>query len=146
MTFRDNGKLALSTILNIEKNINIIEKYIFDASTNSENEDENENLYNEYIYQTIGDIISGNKLKPTLANIKSKKLGWKHPSFDDFAFRLQEQDDFILNPFEVEEGVLECRCGSKRVYSYQRQTRGSDEPMSTFAECVACKNKWMYSG
>ena len=57
-----------------------------------------------------------------------------------------EQDNFIENPFEIEEGVLECKCGSKRVFSYQKQSRSADEPMSTYATCVACKNKWIYSG
>ena len=57
-----------------------------------------------------------------------------------------EQNDFIENPFEVEEGVIECKCGSKRVFSYSKQTRGADEPMTTFAQCMSCKKSWSYSG
>ena len=26
------------------------------------------------------------------------------------------------------------------------QTRGSDEPMTTFAQCSVCNNQWVYSG
>lgn len=146
-SLRENGKIALGTILNIEKNITVLEKYIFEAASSSiDNEDQIEDNYNEYIYQVIGDIIAGNKLKSTLSNIKAGKLGWYHPSFDETKFKLEEQDNFIMNPFEVAEGVLECRCGSKRVFSFQRQLRGSDEPMTTFAECVSCHSKWTYSG
>ena len=57
-----------------------------------------------------------------------------------------EQDNFLIKPLEIEEGVLECKCGSKRVFSYQKQCRGGDESSTTFAECVACKSKWIYSG
>lgn len=139
MTFRENGKIALRAVLSIEKNINILENNIFNIS--------NEDTYNEYIYQTIGDILKGEKLKTILANIKSKKIGWKHHCFDDVSFKIQEQDEFILNPFTIEEGVLECRsCGSKRVFSYQKQCRGGDESSTTFAECINCKAKWTYSG
>ena len=141
---RDNGKTALSTILNIEKNINVIEKYIFEtASSSSEDEDIIEENYKEYIYQTIGDILSGTKLKHILSNIKARKLGWEHCSFEEYSFRLKEQDDFIMKPFEVEEGVLQCRCGSRRVFSFSKQIRASDEGTSIFAECVACKSKWI---
>lgn len=142
--FRDNGKIALGTILNIEKNINVIEKYIFEAAlSSSEDEDIIEENYNQYIYQIIGDILAGNKLKITLSNIKAKKLGWEHSSFEEYSFKLREQDDFIMKPFEVEEGVLQCRCGSKRVFSFSKQIRASDEGTSIFAECVACKSKWI---
>jgi hypothetical protein len=58
-----------------------------------------------------------------------------------------EEDDFIENPFQVEEGVLECyKCGSKRTISYTKQTRSADEPASVIATCINCKNKWVYSG
>ena len=57
-----------------------------------------------------------------------------------------EQDNFIIKPFEIEEGVLQCKCGSKRVYSYSKQSRSADEPMSTYAQCMSCKSKWVYSG
>ena len=60
--------------------------------------------------------------------------------------RMLEQNNFIETPFEIEEGVLECDCGSKRVFSYQKQSRSADEPMSTYATCMACKKQWVYSG
>jgi DNA-directed RNA polymerase subunit M/transcription elongation factor TFIIS len=69
-----------------------------------------------------------------------------HGSFKTEQDLIDEQDDFIENPFEIEEGVIECRCGSKRVFSFSKQTRSADEPMTTYAECVQCGSKWTYSG
>jgi DNA-directed RNA polymerase subunit M/transcription elongation factor TFIIS len=57
-----------------------------------------------------------------------------------------EQDNFIIQPFEIVEGITECKCGSKRVYSFTKQTRGGDEISTTFNECLSCKSKWSYSG
>ena len=47
-----------------------------------------------------------------------------------------------LSPAEVEEGVLECKCGSKRTISFTLQTRSGDEGTSVWARCVECGNKW----
>jgi DNA-directed RNA polymerase subunit M/transcription elongation factor TFIIS len=72
---------------------------------------------------------------------------WDHPLFEKHKKRIQEENSFIANPIEIEEGVLECgRCGSKKTFSYSKQTRGADEPMTTFATCVECDNEWTYSG
>lgn len=69
---------------------------------------------------------------------------FNHTMFDKLRKARQEQDDYISNPPEVEEGVVEChRCGSRRVFSVSIQTRAPDEPMSTKAHCLECKNKWV---
>lgn len=79
--------------------------------------------------------------------IKQGKLGWEHASFSKIKQSQQEQDDYILNPFEAEEGVVECKkCGSSKVYSVSVQTRAADEPMTTMAQCTVCKTKWSYNG
>ena len=79
--------------------------------------------------------------------IKKGKLGWEHASFINIKKNQQEQDDYILNPLEVEEGVVECKkCGSSKVYSVSVQTRAADEPMTTMAQCTVCKTKWSYNG
>ena len=120
---RERGINSLRILLNKEQNIKIIEKNIYDLSKN----------YLLDLYETINDI-------------KNSKIGWKHNSFKDLIFEEEEQNNFIIQPFEVYEGVLICNCGSKRVYSYQKQSRSADEPMSTYANCMACRNKWVYSG
>jgi DNA-directed RNA polymerase subunit M/transcription elongation factor TFIIS len=155
MDYRDKGKEALGTILKNEQNIRVIEKKIFDISSKDQQSEENiEKVYKLTIFQTIGDIMNGEKLKDILENIRVEKVGWNHPTFKQMQNMLDEQNDFIENPFAVEEGVLECKardkngqvCGSKRVFSYQRQVRSADEPMTTFASCCKCGTKWQYSG
>lgn len=79
--------------------------------------------------------------------IKRGKLGWEHALFDNDRRSQQEQDDYILNPFEAEEGVVECKkCGSLKVFSVSVQTRAADEPMTTMAQCTVCKTQWSYNG
>jgi DNA-directed RNA polymerase subunit M/transcription elongation factor TFIIS len=155
MSYRDQGKTALGTVLNKEQNIRIIEKYVYNTSARvAEDDEEMEEMYKRHLYQTIGDILNGENLKDTLLKIQSGKLGWEHPAFKEMKNRMEEQDGFIENPFEVAEGVFECKaidkngkkCGSKRVLSYTKQCRSSDEPESIFATCCACGSKWTYNG
>ena len=94
----------------------------------------------------INDIINKKELKEILKSIKNNEILWKHQSLKDLIDDEIEQDDFIIQPFEIVEGIAECRCGSKRVYSYTKQTRGGDESSTTFNECLKCKSKWTYSG
>lgn len=136
---RTKAKTALQKVLKNKQNIDIFEKNIYDIS-----EDNEDYIYN--IYQIIGDISNGAKLKELLSQIKSKKINWNHPFYENHINDEIEQDNFIMNPFEIQEGAIECKCGSKRVFSYQKQCRGADESATTFAECVACGNKWTYSG
>lgn len=137
---RSIGSLALGKVLNQARNIKIVEKYIHKKANKSDE------LYKRILYQTIGDLMEGIDLKVVVTNIKKDMVGWDHPTFKDVKNRIDENDDFIVNPFEVEEGVTTCHCGSGRVFTYQKQCRGSDEPMTTFAKCVVCKKQWSYSG
>ena len=156
MSYRDQGKAALGTVLNKEQNIRIIEKYVYNISAQESKDDEElEGVYKRNLYQTVGDVLNGEKLKDILSDIKEGRLGWKHPAFKEIQNRMEEQDSFIENPFEVEDGVQQCKaidkktgkvCNSKRVIYYQRQERGCDEPMTTYNTCCACGNKWKYNG
>lgn len=140
---RLKGCQVLGTVLNKEKNIKIIEKYIHKIVEKSDNYD---SIYIKILYQTIGDIVNNKNLNEIVKNLKQEMVGWKHPVYSNIKNKIEEHDNFIINPFEVEEGVTTCRCGSERVFTYQKQCRGSDEPMTTFAKCVACKAQWSYSG
>lgn len=144
---RQKGKTAIGMIIKKENNINIIEKWVF-TITERENKF-TESFQTEYIrniFQIVHDLKIGKDRNELLNNIKKKKIGWNHSCFEEIRIALQEQDDFVMNPFEIVEGALECRCGSKRVFSYSKQVRSADEPMSTFAQCMVCKSKWTYSG
>ena len=79
------------------------------------------------MFQTVGDIIKGVKLEKIVQNIKKSMIGWDHPDYTDVKHRIEEHDEFIINPFEVEEGVTKCnKCGSERVFTYSKQVRSSD--------------------
>jgi len=133
-------KNALKLVVKNESNVTILEKNIFDASN------DNESVYKNITFQVVNDIRSGKKLKDTLNDIKNLKVNWKHSSLIEYIQEEIEQDNFIIQPFEIVEGITECKCGSKRVYSFTKQTRGGDEISTTFNECLSCKSKWSYSG
>ena len=144
MDYRQKGKKALNTVLKQQKNIDIIEKHIYNDITSRYNDcEEIENNYNIAIYQIIGDILCKEKLQDVIEYIKKSNLGWKHHSFSEWQNQIDEQDRFIETPFIVEEGIIECKkCKSNRVFYYQRQVRSSDEGFSLFCFCQNCKAKW----
>jgi DNA-directed RNA polymerase subunit M/transcription elongation factor TFIIS len=79
--------------------------------------------------------------------IKNGEFCWNHPSLRDEILTINEMRDYIQKPLEVDEGIIKCeKCGSRRVFSYQKQTRGCDESSTTFAQCAKCEQKWTYSG
>jgi DNA-directed RNA polymerase subunit M/transcription elongation factor TFIIS len=149
--FRNQGKAALSTVLNIEKNVNIIEDLVFSISNSQTSEiDELEEIYKENIYQVVGDILKTDiQMKNIAKNIKQGKVGWNHRSYNKIRILQDEQDDYLICPFDVEEGVNECgKCGSKRVISFDKQTRSCDEGTSVYCTCIkpGCGNRWVMSG
>jgi len=146
---REHANEVLMSVELSKEEANKVEYAIYNRISKDFDEEDNNNFAFEYkkvLYQVVGDVLQKKDVETIVNGLSQGKIGWKHNAFDNMKIRLDEQDEFIKNPFEVEEGVLECMCGSKRVYSYQKQTRGSDEPSTTFAECVACKKKWQYSG
>ena len=144
---RLKGKNALKIIFNKEQNISIFEKNIYNTSLkNLKKHEKVEDVYLFNIYQFINDYKKDSNIQKLLKEIKEERIHWKNKYFDVLTDRETEQDNFLIKPIEIEEGVLECKCGSKRVFSYQKQCRGGDESSTTFAECVACKTKWQYSG
>lgn len=106
----------------------------------------------EWLLSQVYDDLAGEEDPQTIETyiedvIVQGKLGWDHASFSNIKQSQQEQDDYILNPFEVEEGVVECKkCGSFKVFSVSVQTRAADEPMTTKAQCIVCNAKWSYNG
>ena len=145
LNYRNNGILALSTVLKKKNNIDILERIIFNT-TSLENTPPIEEQYRRNIFQIINDIINGSSIKNIVNNINNGNIGWKHIIFSDIEFLLQEQDGFIMKPFEVAEGILSCtKCGSNRTFSHSKQVRSCDEGTSVFATCVVCKNSWVSS-
>lgn len=144
-SFREIGKNALKCSLNNEKNIAVLEKNIYEIANKKIDHDNLKETYFRYIYEILGDINDGKKLTDILNNVKTEKIGWNHESLSKLCDDEFEQDSFIIKPFEVAEGIAVCKCGSTRVYSFSKQCRSSDEPVTTFNECLQCKSKWSHN-
>jgi DNA-directed RNA polymerase subunit M/transcription elongation factor TFIIS len=135
--FRDTGKEALGLYLKNAKNIEAFDKLIYEIS------EDNEDKYNEILLEVISYIAEKKSLKEIVEILQDEEIGYDSEHFDDIRFLQEEQDNFIIKPFEIEEGVLECgKCGSKKTFSYSKQTRGGDEGTTVFAECANCGNRW----
>ena len=66
------------------------------------------------------------KLEDLFLYIKRKKIGYNHNEFKFIRDCFQEEEDFIVNPPVIEEGVISCKkCKSKRTFSFNKQTRSS---------------------
>lgn len=153
--YENTRKSGLKLLSGVSKKSEKIEQNIFKFVDSVLENDEYlgiesfEDVYNRCIFQLYWDLYKGSKTKDVILKIKKNKIDWNHEMYDKIKASIHEQDDFIMNPFEVEEGVLHCdKCGGDRVFSYTKQHRGGDEPMTTYAECVnsKCKAKWSYAG
>ena len=90
--------------------------------------------YEQLCYQALG--------RPVPA-----RLGLDSPAFDAANFLDWRETDSILNPPKMMEGLYTCpKCKSKKTQSWDKQTRSSDEPMTTFIECTECNYGWRKHG
>ena len=91
--------------------------------------------------------------KLQLKQLDSKRLAW-YPAeilwpdgpFATAIIQNRERDmhlERIKARDEDYDGILQCRkCKSNKTEYYQLQTRSADEPMTTYATCKKCGNKW----
>tara|TARA_Y100001970_G_C14124169_1_gene797991 strand:+ start:426 stop:830 length:405 start_codon:yes stop_codon:yes gene_type:complete len=132
MTSDEKINNILINYIKSEKNRNIFIKHI-------KLQDDIQNT----LYEVVIDLSKKIDLKSILSKIKNNQYAWKHNNFLNIQNEIKEHDNFILCPFEVDEGVLECnKCGSKKTFSYSKQTRSGDESTTVFATCVICKSSW----
>lgn len=110
--------------------------------------------------------IYNSRLKSVLTNLTDKwvqsiQSGETHPK--QFAFMTHQEYNYdkwkemILikskrdkNKFEVNiaasTDTFTCRkCKKNETTYYLQQTRSSDEPMTTFIQCINCNNRWKKS-
>ena len=136
---RNKGKTVLTEYLDKEKNIEIIEKNIYNISLEKKTF---KNFYLETLYEVCY-FLNQYDIKKVNSDLKDKKILWNNDEFLDEKNKQKEKDDFLTNPFEVEEGIEKCdRCGSKRTYSISKQVRSADEGFSTFSHCLDCNKRW----
>lgn len=131
------GIKILNKIFKNKKNVTMFENLIFKISNNSLN------TYNNLLLYVTNEISNKKSIKNTYSNIKKQKFGWNSDNFVENKNKIEEHDHFIMNPFQIDEGVMECgKCGSRKTYSYTKQTRSGDEATTVFAICCNCNNKW----
>lgn len=133
------GKQALSTILKLEKNIEIINTSL---AQNSDGSDE----YKRNVYECIGLMINKEPLKNIIQDIKRGDMIWSNGHICKHLNEIQDHDDFINKPAEVVDGVIQCKkCGSNKTRTMARQVRSGDEGTSVFCVCTQCNSKWRES-
>jgi len=50
---------------------------------------------------------------------------------------------YIERTVDITDSILKCgKCNQNTVDYYEKQTRGADEPMTLFAHCLTCGNRW----
>jgi DNA-directed RNA polymerase subunit M/transcription elongation factor TFIIS len=117
-----------------DKNADVIEKSIFSLS-------ESVLKYNSLSLETLR-LLRDCKMKDVVTTIKNGN-GLDSDAFNHCKTALLEQDTFLSQPLDVQEGVLNCsKCGSNKTFSYSKQIRRSDEGMTTFVLCSVCNHKF----
>jgi DNA-directed RNA polymerase subunit M/transcription elongation factor TFIIS len=133
---RQQGLSALQTITN---NASLIEEKIYSMSSSRKD-------YLNNVYDAIYTIQSSHNKKKIVTDILQHfMLGKNHTQYNSVREYIQQDNYTLSTPLEIEEGVLECKCGSKKTISCQRQTRSADEGMTTFAQCIECGNRWRHN-
>jgi DNA-directed RNA polymerase subunit M/transcription elongation factor TFIIS len=88
------------------------------------------------------------ELDPTLkgfVNAKPHELWpekWEQAFIDAARKALRFVDASAMDPETMHDGILTCRCGSKKTSYCEMQTRSADEPMTVFAKCHECFKRW----
>jgi DNA-directed RNA polymerase subunit M/transcription elongation factor TFIIS len=132
----ERSLIAIGKYIKNEKSLEILEKNIRKISTDDEE-------YNRIVYDVLVLIREKEPLTNILKMVKEEQIGLNSSKFEPIYEEISEKDNFLDNPFSVEEGVLECgKCGSKRTFSYSKQVRRSDEGFTTFCLCSHCGARW----
>lgn len=138
--FRNNGLNSLRLLIKKENNVKLMEEAVFQSCENDEKK------YKRILYQTLSDI-SKSDLKTAYKTVMEKKVEWRNEIYSKTIDKIKEMNEYLVNPFEVTEGVIKCvKCDSMKTWSTQQQTRSCDEPMTTFSRCTNCGHYWAYSG
>lgn len=91
------------------------------------------------LFEIFSEFLVNPKTNDLFGKLRNKNICWDHVEFQNIKNKFLEFDNFLSSPPEVEEGVLECRkCGSKKTFSFSKQTRRADESATVFVRCANC--------
>ena len=134
--YRSFGKNVLNKYINNSKNVQKIENKIHNICSDQEE-------YKLLLLEMVKYRRDGHSSKDIMNKLVNNDCLKNTMEYKDFRSKIEEHDGFLVKPFEVDEGVLECgKCGSNKTISYTKQTRSGDESTSVFALCYHCNNKW----
>lgn len=143
---RKKTQKILGKYSKIPKNITIIEGKIYNlAQKNAGEEDQKKILmaYREILYQTCHFFSAGKTVKEVVGILRNEKINYDHEDFELTQNKQKEYDDYLVNPFKLEKGLMPCeKCKSDRTMSSFKQDRGGDEGTSVYSQCLDCKHKW----
>jgi DNA-directed RNA polymerase subunit M/transcription elongation factor TFIIS len=135
VTYREKGCKSLNLVMNV-KYSKTIEELIH-------NKCDSQDHYKLIIQEIINHKRSGKSYNNIIKLVEDRLFLENTEEYKIFKIKLDEIDDFLVNPFEVDEGVLDChKCGSNKTFSYTKQTRGGDESTTVFVVCSKCKSRW----
>jgi DNA-directed RNA polymerase subunit M/transcription elongation factor TFIIS len=134
--YRGNGIKVLGRLIKSESNCSKLENKVHSLSTTQED-------YNLLIQEIVNDRRMGMSCRDIMNELRGGKYLEGSDEYNKYKERVDEHDRFLVKPFEVEEGVLECgKCNSNKTISYAKQTRSGDESTTVFATCYNCNNVW----
>ena len=80
-----------------------------------------------------------------ISEFASDELKEKRLASEKLATDKMRSDFGIESKIKKANGFYRCpKCKSNSTDFFLLQTRSSDEPMTTFAECFACGNHWKF--
>jgi DNA-directed RNA polymerase subunit M/transcription elongation factor TFIIS len=116
---------------------------------NTDYEDGIEKIYSKFAYEKLGEFITSSKIKNDLLEDLDKVLwGWESSVY--LSYKEKENSlavDQITGP-AVASGELKCKkphCRSDKCSYFQIQTRGCDEPFTTYVICSECGDRYTFS-
>lgn len=136
MNVREKGRNLLGDIFSNKNNIVLFEDLIYNKYKTN---------YYDTIFQLSG-LVQDHSITECYDILKKEKINWNLEMFKENVEEEQIELDFIETPFEAVESIMTCKCGSKKVLTFNKQTRGGDEGTSVFCKCITCGSKWMESG
>ncbi len=102
------------------------------------------NLGNRANPQLLQQATNGRIPPKALANLTPQQM---FPDLWEDALHRRMVRDVEADPEEIPDSVISCKkCGSKKVVWMQRQVRSSDEPMTCFCQCTACRSRFRING
>lgn len=123
----------LEKYMNKESNIVRMEKFLGNIS-------DNEEIQKFVLYETLCHHKTGQDVKHLF---KTKQFLFSAKEFEEIHHLVKEQEDYLNNPIQVEDGIIECKkCHSFKTLSFAKQTRASDEGTTVFVKCAVCHHQF----